>query len=83
MILLGHLKQIDSLLYGLNKLNVADFLNVHFDLMQDIYQPYKNAHDDSLYINKNFNNPLRVMKQIHKAMSKRISDISSSRNIEY
>ena len=28
----------------------ADFLDVHFDLEQDIYKPYKKPNDDPLYI---------------------------------
>ena len=36
-------------------LKVADFLDVHFELMQDIHQPYQKPSDDPLYINKNSN----------------------------
>ena len=49
--------------------------------MQDIYQPYKKPNDEPLYINNNSNHPPTVIKQIPKAISKQISDISSSKEI--
>ena len=33
-------------------LKPADFLVIHFDLVKEIYQPYKKANDDPLHINK-------------------------------
>ena len=36
-------------------LKVADSLAVHFELMQDICQPYQKPSDDLLHINKNSN----------------------------
>ena len=59
---------------------VADFLDIHFEI-QDIYQPYKKPDDEPLYINKNSNHSPTVIKQIPKAISKGISDISSSKEI--
>ena len=60
---------------------VAHFLDIHFEIVQGIYQPYKKGNDEPLYINKNSNHPPTVIKQIPKAISKRISDISSSKEI--
>ena len=62
-------------------LKVADFLDIHFEIVQDIYQPYKKPNDEPLYINKNSNHPSTVIKQIPKAISKQMSDISSSKEI--
>ena len=62
-------------------LKTADFLDVHFDLTQDIYKPYKKPNDDPLYINKNSNHPPTIIKQIPKAIVKTISDISSNKEI--
>ena len=59
---------------------VADFLDIHFEI-QDIYQPYKKPDEEPLYINKNSNHSPTVIKQIPKAISKGISDISSSKEI--
>ena len=60
---------------------VAHFLDIHFEIVQSIYQPYKKGNVEPLYINKNSNHPPTVIKQIPKAISKRISDISSSKEI--
>ena len=62
-------------------LKVADFLDTHFEVVQDIQQPYKKRNNEPLYINKNSNHPQTFRKQIPKAISKRISDISSSKEI--
>ena len=62
-------------------LKVTDSLDIHFEIVQDIYQPYKKPNDEPLYINKNSNHPSTVIKQIPKAISKQMSDISSSKEI--
>ena len=47
-----------------NLLNrLADFLDVHFGLTQDIYQPYKKVKDDTLYINKDSTHTPTVIKR--------------------
>ena len=64
------------------KINLKiDFLHIHFEIVQDIHQPFKKPNNEPLYINKNSNHPQTVIKQIPKAISKRISDISSSEEI--
>ena len=76
-------------MFKINGLNItiktnqktANFLDVHFDLVQDIYKPYKKPNDDPLYINKNSNHPPTIVKQIPKAIAKCISDISSNKEI--
>ena len=62
-------------------LKVADFLDIYFEIVQGIYQSYKKSNDKPLYINKNSHHPQIVIKQIPKATSKRISDISWSKEI--
>ena len=62
-------------------LKVADFLDIHFEIVQGIYKPYKKLKDKPLYINKNSNHPPTVIKQIPKSIPKLISDISSSKAI--
>ena len=62
-------------------LKIPNFLNIHFEIKENIYQPYKKLNDEPLYINKNSNHPLTVVKQILKAISKQVSDISSNREI--
>ena len=51
-------------------LKVADFLDIHFEIVQHIYQPYKKPNDKSLSINKNSNQATTVIPKIPKAISK-------------
>ena len=62
-------------------LKIPNFLNIHFEIKDNIYQPYKKLNNEPLYINKNSNHPLTVIKQILKTISKQVSDISSNREI--
>ena len=41
----------------------ADFLDMHFDLGREIYQPYKKPNDDPLYINKKFDHPPSILQR--------------------
>ena len=52
--------------------NTADFLDIHFDLVKEIYQPYKKPNDDPLYINIKSNHPTSILQQLLKSISKRI-----------
>ena len=58
------------------KLKVADFLDIHFEIKQVIYQSYKKPKDKPLYITRDSNHPQTVIKQIPKVISKRKLDIS-------
>ena len=56
----------------------SNFLDIHFDLVKEIYQPYKKPNVDPLYITEKSNHPPSILKQIPKSISKRISEISSN-----
>ena len=56
-------------------IKTADFLDIHFDLVKEIYQPYKKPNDDPLYINIKSNHPPSILQQLPKSISKRISEI--------
>ena len=57
---------------------VANFLDTFFDLINDIYKPYRKPNDNSVYINKSSNHPPTVLRQLAKSVSKRISETSSN-----
>ena len=56
-------------------IKTADFLDIHFDLVKEIYQPYKKPSDDPLYINIKSNHLPSILQQLPKSISKRISEI--------
>ena len=54
-------------------------MNVTFDLRTDKYNPYRKDNYQLLYINKQSNHPPTITKQIPSMVSRRISDISCSK----
>ena len=62
-------------------IKTGDFLDIHFDLVKGVYQPYKQPNDDPLYINIKCNHPSSILQQLPKSISKRISEISSNEHI--
>ena len=56
----------------------GDFLDIHFDLIKEIYELYKKSNDDPLYINKKSIHPPSILQQPPKSISRRISEISSN-----
>ena len=57
-------------------LKSLDFLDVTFDLVNDIYKPYRKPNNKPLYINKHSNHPQNILKQLLKSIEKRISETS-------
>ena len=62
-------------------LKAVNFLDVTFDLRNESYKPYRKPNDNPLYINASSNHPPSIIKQLPKNISKRISEISSSKEI--
>ena len=58
-----------------------DFLDVTFDLYNNLYKPYKKSNSKPICINKQSNHPPNVLKQLPESIAKRISDTSSSKDI--
>ena len=53
-------------------LKTAHFLDIHFDLVKEIYQLYKKPNGDPLYINKKSNYSPSILQRLPKSISKRI-----------
>ena len=67
--------------YGLDNntdLKMVNFLDVEMNLNTGTYQPYRKPDNMPVYINRKSNYPSIIIKEIPKAIAKRISDISSS-----
>ena len=52
-------------------LKSVDFLDVTFDLYNNLYKPYRKPNDNPIYINKQSNHPPNVLKQLPKSIAKR------------
>ena len=59
-------------------LKSIDFLDVTFDLVNDIYKPYRKPSNKPLYIKKHSNHPPGISKQLPKSIEKRTSETSSN-----
>ena len=62
-------------------LKTVDFLDVRLDLINNTYQPYRKPNSETVYINKDSNHPPNILKDLPKAINKRITDISCNRDI--
>ena len=60
---------------------LVDFLEVTFDLYNSLYKPYRKPNNKKIYINKQSNHPPIFLKQLPKSIVKRISNISSSKDL--
>ena len=61
-------------------LKAADFLDVTFDLHNNVYKPFCKENNKPAYINKHSNHPPSILKQLPKSLEKRISETSSNKD---
>ena len=61
-------------------LKVTDFLDVYLDLENDKYHPYHKPNDTPLYVHRDSNHPLNILKQLPKMTSERLSNQSCNEN---
>ena len=62
-------------------LKVVDFLDVTLDLANDKYSPYLKPGDRPKYVNAKSNHPPAILKNIPLAVNRRLSSISSSKEV--
>ena len=62
-------------------LHIVNYLDVTFDLRKGTYLPYRKPDNPPVHINSCSNHPPTVIKQLPKSISKRLSDLSSNKEI--
>ena len=62
-------------------LKIVNFLDATFDLNNGKYYPFRKPNDQPLYINRLSNHQPNILKNIPLAISKRVSSISSDRQV--
>ena len=62
-------------------LKTADFLDVTFDLDNNANKPFRKENNKPIYINKHSNHPPSIFKQLPNSIEKRITEISSNKDI--
>jgi len=62
-------------------LKVVEFLDVEFNLTNETYKPYRKPNNEPVYLNKNSNHPVNILKQLPDNINLRISNLSSNEEI--
>ena len=62
-------------------LKVVNFLDVTFDLNDEIYKPYMKENHNPLYVNKQSNHPPLILKNIPLGVNRRLSKISANKDV--
>ena len=73
-------KPIDLQIKIVTVLPSVEFLDVTLNMKDRAFRPYKKPNDSLLHINTSFNHPPRVLKQLPKSITERLSNNSSKRN---
>ena len=60
---------------------VVNFLDVTLDLRGNTYKPYMKPNNIPVYVHKQSNHPPQILKNIPESVNRRLSDISSSKEI--
>ena len=60
---------------------IVDFLDVQFNLNDQIYETYRKPNNKHVYINKQSNHPPNMIADIPKAISKRLTNIACNKNV--
>ena len=62
-------------------LTSADFLNIRLNFRDNTNQPHKKPNSEPIYINKSSNHPKNIIKDLPKAIGKRLSDTSCNQEV--
>ena len=62
-------------------LHIVNFLDITSDLRNNNYKPLRKSGNHPVYINKNSNDPKTILRELPKSISKRLSDLSSNKEI--
>ena len=62
-------------------LKICNFLDVTLNLTDGTHYPYRKPNNETLYIDTNSNHPPTIIKHLPAAIGRRISDISSSKEL--
>ena len=62
-------------------LKTIDFPDVCLHLINNTHQPYRKPKSETVYVNKHSNHPQNTLKELPKAINKRITNISCIQDI--
>ena len=59
----------------------VNFLDVNFDLDDEIFQPYMKPNSTPTYVHRDSNHPRSILENIPRSINKRLSSISSNKQV--
>ena len=62
-------------------LHIVNFLDITLALCINTYEPYRSPDNHAVYINRCFDHPKTILKELPKSLSKRLSALSSTKEI--
>ena len=62
-------------------MKIVNYLDVTLNLNDGSYRPYKKPNEETSYIHANSDHPRSILKQLPKSIEKRLSSLSSSKEI--
>ena len=62
-------------------MKIVNYLDVTLNLNDGSYRPYKKPNEETNYIHVNSDHPPSILKQLPKSIEKRLSSLSSSKEI--
>lgn len=74
-------KDIEFKIQIKTNIEIVDFRNVIFNLLNGICSPYKKPNDHLPYVHTSSNHPAHIMRTLPKSISEGLSKNSSSRDI--
>ena len=57
-------------------MKITDFLDINLELDNDKFYPYRKPNDTPLYVHRESNHPLNILKQLPKMTSEPLSNLS-------
>ena len=61
-------------------MKLVDFLDISFDLNNDLFMPYLKPNNVIMYVNVNSNHPPKIKENIPKSINKRLGTLSKNEN---
>ena len=62
-------------------LHIVNFLDITLELRNSTFGPYGKSDSHPVYTNENYNHPKTILRELHKSISKRLSDLSFNKEI--
>ena len=60
---------------------LIDYLDIKFDLLKHVHEPYRKPEDQPIYLNLKSDHPKHIIEHIPKMIEQRLSTLSSNEEV--